>query len=462
MERADEPLTGGPRFTNVFPASTSHQSPSAHHYHTPYSQLQHPQFASPPLFPLPPSRSAFGREEPHRLEESHLGDAPHDSRLSDVWWRTVIPFLVLVSNATFSAVGELIKSTISITFICLLAAFGPSISMLLAIANLPLRLLRDVHHNLPSLPSVSLSSLKGRWYHKTRAFRPIPPGALNWRSSPTHTAATTTTAQQDLHPTRRTRGARLARDQTPPPEIPAAVPLVKIDLKARLALGAKRNFRHLFELFKPEVKDPEYDAFVERVHAESLAVDHRAPAYTEIHRLNWQGEAKELPAALDAAFPCLISDMTILDCEISVEDVISILAMCPALETLHLRQVTERAPVLATNLQPDYAMLHPLTSLTLTSKAPLDPIFSAFKFSRLKHLSLKLWGDGNITDFVEVFQSFGRAVSSVILRGNLNAATIAQIRAHCSPFPNLEVDIGHVCENSKPRLKVIHRRGLGI
>ncbi|TFK27304.1 hypothetical protein FA15DRAFT_220411 [Coprinopsis marcescibilis] len=452
MERAGEPHPGAPRFTNLFPASTSHQSPSTNHYHTPYSQLQHPQFASPPIFPPSPSRSAFGREKPHRLEDSHLGDAPHDLRLSDVWWRTVIPFLVLVSNATFSAVGEFIKSTISITVICLLAAFGPSISMLLAVANLPLRLLRDVHHNLQSLPTVSLSSLKGRWYHKTRTFRPIPPGALNWRSSPTHTAATTT-AQQDLRPTRRTRGARLARDQTPPPEIPAAVPLVKIDLKARLALGAKRNFQALFQWYKSEVEDPEYDALVESA---INSADDRAPPQMEMHRLRWEGEAKDLANALDTASKCLITDLMLVDCEMSVQDLHMLLDLCPALEVLEVRQLSNCPSILPKLHDTMRSMRHRLRSLTLRSEVPLDLIFTSVQFTQLQQLSLNLFDAANAIKPGQLFRYIGPSLRSLRIRGDLTSGTISEIEKRCLQS-RVALDIGHVCRSVRAK-STPHRR----
>ncbi|TFK27257.1 hypothetical protein FA15DRAFT_666549 [Coprinopsis marcescibilis] len=461
MERADV-QPAAPQIANLLPASALRQYSSTNPYRSLYFQRRHPQFGSPPLLPPPPSRFNFSDDsESDRLPEDSLSEAPHLTHVSrsskpNTGSRIGVSVLVFVSNAAFSAsstivssVGELIKSMISIIFVALFSAFAPSISVLTAICKLPHRLFRDTHHYLPSLPKVSLASLRGRWQQKTRTFRPVPPGALNWRSSQTHTPPTTNAQpeafiQQNPRPPRRTRGGRMARDQTPPPKTHAAPPLVKVDLKATLALGAKRNFQTLFQWFESEVEDPEYDAFVKSA---VNSADDRAPPQREIHRLTWQGEGRDLGKALHAAFPCLVTDLAISNCDISVQDVLAILELCPALETLEVRQVADCQPVLPLMKRGPRIMSHPLATLRLTSRVPLDPIFSSLQFAQLDDMSLKLFCEGNKTSFLEIFRYLNSQIRSMKIRGNLTPGNIRCIEEYSSDLSGLDLDIGHVCES---------------
>lgn len=124
------------------------------------------------------------------------------------------------------------------------------------------------------------------------------------------------------------------------------------------------------------------------------------------HRMGWKGESEQVPEALSCALSTALTHLSIHGCNVSLNDVISIISMSVFLESLEVQQITpEELAIAPSILEEEEAhdgtviKVMNLTTLKLTSHVPLDTLFDEVRFESLSHLSLRLLGRASSTDF---------------------------------------------------------------
>ncbi|EAU87501.2 hypothetical protein CC1G_11720 [Coprinopsis cinerea okayama7 len=202
---------------------------------------------------------------------------------------------------------------------------------------------------------------------------------------------------------------------------------VRLELVARLAAD-----HTAFEHLKPEV--------------DSAGVLSGEGAQLVEQRLSWSGPMSDLKDVI-AEIPLMTTQLTVKDCDLTIEDVLIIISSFPYLEALDVRDVIGQGADL-----PPVTKDAPLRSLTITSKTSLDGLFNNVRLPSLVSISLRLLGDGMQTDLAELFAIHGSELLTVRLRGHFPAETKAMLRELRNVLPRTpSVDIGHVCQSMRPR-----------
>ncbi|EAU87513.1 hypothetical protein CC1G_11732 [Coprinopsis cinerea okayama7 len=166
-------------------------------------------------------------------------------------------------------------------------------------------------------------------------------------------------------------------------------------------------------------------------------------------RYLWHGPAQDLKNVLEELPPTTTS-LVIRDCEVALGDVFWILARCPHLEILHIQDIVNKAPIPHLS-EPHGRPGSSVRSLTLTSEVPLEPFFERLALHQLETLSLRLFGDGNATDF-KSFLHPNSPLEYLRLRGHFSDETEGLIRQLCSALlKEVTPDIGHLCRSTRLR-----------
>jgi len=205
----------------------------------------------------------------------------------------------------------------------------------------------------------------------------------------------------------RGRGARVARDASPPPPAPEAP--VKVLIQARFGVGHPAAADPLLQTFKHELQGEEdapdaagfaqYRRRLERGLPPNEAVE---------HRFHWMGGIEDLAGVMKMA-PFLLTQLKITNCAVGVLDLVAILQQWPTLEGVDIGDVclsSEQTESLGLQA-PRSQVNHHLKSLKITSRVPLDRLFAGVALPSIRSLKLTLLEGADQTRLERLFSSAG-------------------------------------------------------